>query len=164
MERAEYLEPKIPEAMLVSRLIKHFGDTFYECANLRCIETVEEFVKLIQRFETKGMWNKSSKDYGQLGTKSNTGAWGFKPSQGNLNGNWRDRSDGKKSPKGWTKNQGSTNWKDKNNQGKNNRSDNQKKGQIRVLITDEDTESEQEEATTTSSTSETSENSLGLEE
>ena len=160
MARAEHLEPKIPESMLVSRLVKHFGDTFYECANLRCIETVEEFVKLIQRFETKHMWERNSRDYGGLGTRQNLGYWGFKTDGRNLNGNWRDKNDEKKGLDNGKKFPNQMTWKDKIDLGKNN----QRKGQIRALLIDEETDTEEEEAKSASTQTESSENSLGLED
>lgn len=155
--RAEYLEPKIPEAMLVSRLIKHFGDMFYECANFRRIETVEKFIKLIQRFEKKGMWNKPLK------RKPNTGSWGFKSYRRNLDGNWRDKTDNK-SQEDWKRSQTQVTGKDRMDLGKSNRPDNHKKDQIRALIIDEETEIEEEESATALTQTETSENKLGLEE
>lgn len=149
MAKAEYLEPRIPEAMLVARLIKHFGNTFKECANLRCIETINELVKLIQRFEAKKMWAKSN-NFDQLAGPS--GNKGKVPDQAQKTG-WLPRKEWK----------AKDDWKAKNDAAGNQRQNpQQKKAQIRTIETEE-VEEGSEEYETAQMTSETTDSESGNE-
>ena len=56
MSKAKYLDLPIGEEMLVAKVSKHFGDLFYETANLKCIETTDALLNLLQRFDSRGMW------------------------------------------------------------------------------------------------------------
>ena len=63
--KAKYLDLPIGEEMLVSKISKHFGEQFYETANVKCTETADELIRLLQRFDSKGLWKeKKTQHYG----------------------------------------------------------------------------------------------------
>lgn len=56
LAKAQHLEPRVQEELLVNKLCTHFGDRFYNCSINQGTETVTQLIHLIQRLEAKGIW------------------------------------------------------------------------------------------------------------